>query len=324
MAWLYAIPVERFLTPVQTVGVNLSLLGIVSLWRVLLMTRIVSVIFSRSIGASFFVVMLFADSVVLFLGGCAPVPILNVMSGIRLTESEVLMRDVTFSVVCLAFLTWLLWFFGAFVASLRIYRGAQCCWEKTLTAEQASSIARPLWAVALTSLVIWAAILPFTQTEQRNRWFVEHELQSGYIESAIKYMSQREQGDFPPHWDPPPRLGRGEQNPPLIDVFLYSATQPDVAPWVRDTFREKLFLQTGSSAGFYGLSAVRLEPMDDTQLEQYVVLLETESYGQQMALYHQPEARMLLEGQSFTSDSIELTADRRALLQKILDLVPPL
>ncbi|MDA7979519.1 MAG: hypothetical protein MPJ50_12205 [Pirellulales bacterium] len=322
MAWLYAIPVERFLTPVQAVGVNLSLLGIVSLWRVLLMTRIVSVIFSRSIVASFFVVMFFADNVVLFLGGCAPVPLLNVMGGIRLTESETLMASVTFGVVMLALFTWPLWLVGAFIASLRMYRGTRCSWEEVLTTEHASSITQPLWVLAAAAFLIWAAILPFTQGEQRNRWYVEDELQFGNFKTAITYMSRRKRGDFPPHWDPPPHLSYGAHEPPLIHVFLYSATQPDVAPWVQDIFRQKLELQADANARVYYQNAIQLNTLDDKQLEQYVLLLEANSYGRQMATYHKYEINITLDGLQFNGELIELSMERRSLLQRILDIVP--
>src|SRR5678815_281742 len=45
MAWLYAIPYERFLSPVQAVEANLWTLAFVSLWRVLLMSRVLAVLY---------------------------------------------------------------------------------------------------------------------------------------------------------------------------------------------------------------------------------------------------------------------------------------
>ena len=86
LAWLYALPVERFLDAPDAVRVNLWLLGIVSVWRVALMTRVVSVIYGRSLLAAFFVVMLFADSVAMFVFWLTPLPIVSIMGGIRLTS----------------------------------------------------------------------------------------------------------------------------------------------------------------------------------------------------------------------------------------------
>jgi hypothetical protein len=72
IAWLYAIPVERFLTSYNAAVANLCLLAVVAAWRVLLMSRIVQVVnevpFSRAcgwvlVGASLEVI------IVVFCGG---------------------------------------------------------------------------------------------------------------------------------------------------------------------------------------------------------------------------------------------------------------
>ena len=57
LAWLYAIPVERFLSPADAVLANLSLLGLVALWRVLLMARALSVLYEVRFISALAVVM---------------------------------------------------------------------------------------------------------------------------------------------------------------------------------------------------------------------------------------------------------------------------
>src|SRR5207248_679108 len=72
IGWLYAIPVERFLDSYRAAQANIALLGLVSIWRVLLMSRVMAVLFEipflRGLGW-----VLFAASleviVVLFFGG---------------------------------------------------------------------------------------------------------------------------------------------------------------------------------------------------------------------------------------------------------------
>ena len=44
LAWLYAIPYERFLTPMQAATANYITLGVVAVWRVALMVRVASVL----------------------------------------------------------------------------------------------------------------------------------------------------------------------------------------------------------------------------------------------------------------------------------------
>ena len=51
MAWLYALPVERFLSEVDATRVNLLLLGIVATWRVILMNRMASILFGGGFAA---------------------------------------------------------------------------------------------------------------------------------------------------------------------------------------------------------------------------------------------------------------------------------
>src|SRR5262249_29974163 len=67
LAWLYAIPVERFLGPLESMRANYLLLGAVATWRVLLMARVIAVLSGRGWFAPFFVVMLFADAVVVVI-----------------------------------------------------------------------------------------------------------------------------------------------------------------------------------------------------------------------------------------------------------------
>src|SRR5690606_8513539 len=79
LAWLYAIPVEQFLTAGDATQSNLSLLGIVSLWRVMLMIRVVYVLFGSTVGSAIALVLFFADTVALTLLYLTPLPVISVM-----------------------------------------------------------------------------------------------------------------------------------------------------------------------------------------------------------------------------------------------------
>ena len=82
MAWLYGIPYERFDSPSEAISANLWTLALVSIWRVALMTRVVSVIFNLRIRAALPLVMLVADIAALMTLYLVPLPIINVMGGI--------------------------------------------------------------------------------------------------------------------------------------------------------------------------------------------------------------------------------------------------
>ena len=81
LAWLYALPVERLMSAGKATLANLYLLGLVSIWRVALMTRVVNVLFGTGVVAAFWLVMLFADTFALAILFLTPVPILNLMGG---------------------------------------------------------------------------------------------------------------------------------------------------------------------------------------------------------------------------------------------------
>ncbi|HEX5220986.1 MAG TPA: hypothetical protein VFZ59_15585, partial [Verrucomicrobiae bacterium] len=105
IAWLYAIPVERFFEPYQAAQANLTLLGIVSVWRVLLMARVMSVLlevpFLRALGwvliaASLeIIIVVFVGA---FTSGTFSQRILASMMGMRNAPEERLLTSVLSSV----------------------------------------------------------------------------------------------------------------------------------------------------------------------------------------------------------------------------------
>src|SRR6185503_2799832 len=105
IAWLYAIPVERFLDTYHAAQANIALLGIVSLWRVLLMSRIMAVLFEIHFLRALGWVLIAASLeviVVVFLGafssGTFSRSILAGMAGMRNVPEEALLSSVLASV----------------------------------------------------------------------------------------------------------------------------------------------------------------------------------------------------------------------------------
>ena len=101
LAWLYAIPFERFLSAFDATAVNLSLLAIVSVWRVTLMIRVVSVRWNAESFWSSLVVLLFGDGVALIAIINMPRPVISMMGGVRHTASEALISIATCQVFML-------------------------------------------------------------------------------------------------------------------------------------------------------------------------------------------------------------------------------
>lgn len=128
-------------------------------------------------------------------------------------------------------------------------------------------------------------------------------------------MSRHERGDFPPHWDPPPRLGYGESNPPLLEVLL-QLERPGVAVWVRAIFHEKLAVQ--ALADPWDRHWINLSELSEDQLAAYAQLLPTLPDGPSLARLHASEIRTSLE----SAGERPLSDRRRASLEAILELAP--
>ena len=318
LAWLYAVPFERFSSAPDSVAANLWLLSIVSVWRVVLMIRVVSVLYKEPWYVALFLVMLFADVVAVVAITAMPRPIINVMGGIRQTESEQLILAVTFFVQFLGVMSLPIWLIGWAVVAQRRWKSVPDETEPALPDQQSNgSVSRDPWLLAAFSIIIWIPILPQPQSEQKNRWKVTQDLSSGRYEDAVRYMSDRSPADFPPHWDPPPRPGYGEVYPPLSEI-LDAVFRFDAADWVRDIYLDKLRM---SSSRFDG-AVVELRLLDDDQLRRYRDLLLELSDGRKIARSHEhyleDALRVPVPGE--VRPPPELSTERRELLQAIQDL----
>lgn len=280
LAWLYAIPVEQFMEPAEAVRANLWLLGIVSVWRVLLITRCASVLYCSSYLAAFFLVMLFADTLALVILRFTPLPIFNIMGGIHLTDSESLIQGTAFLVGFFGVVTWPIWS----IATCTVLFGLKKLHWKPVAfpKETPERVSIPLWAVGVLSLLVWIPVLPTTQPAQMLRRQVESDLENGRIELAVAEMSKHNREAFPPHWDPPPWPGYGKNVPPLLDVLSVIYQQP-TADWVKEIYLAKLESKLGGrSYGDYYWSE-----MNDDAFDQIMIFAQ-----------NTPEVHDILRGQS--------------------------
>ena len=243
LAWLYAIPYERFSDPLSATQAKVWTLALVAGWRVVLMTRILSVVTGRSAVATFFQVMLLADSMVLIGLRVAKLPLIQFMAEIQPTHAEAYLAAIVFQTKLAAVLSFPVWLIGALAACFR-----PRCWN--IAAPGPQSGARMVWLVAAGAVAAGLLALPWTQPEQRLATQAESLLRGGRIEQALAMMSTHGRSEFPPQWEPPPRVGYGEQRPSLLDV-LEAMTQPPTAGWVRQAYWssfERVYLAGGGYA----------------------------------------------------------------------------
>jgi len=234
LAWLYAIPVERFLSAGDATTTNLNLLAVVSLWRVLLMTRVVSVLLSSPYWQVFCLVMLFADTVALALVSQIDVQVFAIMGGVRLTEAEAALAGAKILVSLFGTLSWPIWLIASLALASK--RWAPWGWSRDSTASS-PEFPTSVWSVATLAVLLGLAPLPWTQAEQQRRGVAERAFRAGRYDHMLATMSAYRRDEFPPHWDPPPRIASRERRR-IVDVV--KAFSPDTAPWVRTLYCNKL------------------------------------------------------------------------------------
>ena len=201
LAFLYAIPVERFLTEIGAVQANLWMLAVVATWRVVLMVRVVSVVTGVSAGAAVAPVLLMGSSVALVAVNMMGTQILAIMGGVNETAAERLLRVVAGNVFGLAFLATPIFFVAACVVGVRVRRAAG---RYPLTGGRLFSLDEPHgpWWAALGVIVALVPAMFVTQPEQRLRREFEWALGEGDADAAIELLRRHERSDFPPHFRP--------------------------------------------------------------------------------------------------------------------------
>ena len=235
IAWLYAFPAERPFPSYQAAIVNLTLLAIVSLWRVLLMARIISVLqqipFLRALGWVLVPATL-EVMLVIFLGGVfSPTfgkEIMAGMGGMRNAPEESLMVAALGNVLVGALIL-----FALVVGTLlgKRYSG----FTRPFPSQSRGPV--PILALALLTLA-WITIAVPTQREQFR--FIAHArlVKAGQYRESLDYLAAHSHDDFPPsrRLEPNPYEYRVWDQLPAVISELKS-TDP---AWVRKLYLDYL------------------------------------------------------------------------------------
>lgn len=244
LAVIYAVPVERMLSAVEATQANLWFLGIVSLWRVILFTRIVSVMYATPFASALFPILLLADSLMIWLMSIIPLPLLQIMGGIQLTESELILNAVRLNLLFFGVVTWLIWLAGTGVIATRRHETAAPC-----DGLDGPPVSRGMRFACLSAGVLMLLACRNTQPEQQRRYRVEHLLRTGRIDSAVEHLARSTPADFPPYWDPPPRVTPWRMKPDPYQILAACLDRDDVPGWVITAYGEKLVRLRGYGFG---------------------------------------------------------------------------
>lgn len=264
LAWLYGIPYERFLNEVNAAQANVWTLEVVSVWRVLLISRVVAVLTPSSIFSAFIKVAVPALAVVFVAISYARMPLIDFMNGVRVPPSVQPVADAYLFVTFFGFFALVIggivWLVSLFFASP----------ESTLDAFRSprpSTIGSSLPILALLVILGFTAAFPITQREQKLRCEVETGLKKNKIDEALSILTSHPQRDFPPQWTPPPwpEYGDGDKNPSLAEIVKSIQGRTDIPAWVHAIFKEKAKVYLSNN----GPGASTEEKIDPLRLREY-------------------------------------------------------
>jgi hypothetical protein len=276
LALVYAIPFDRMMSAEGAIRAKLWTLLVVSVWRVLLMSRVVSIVFGIAAAAAFWVIMLLGDGVVLGALAVAKLPLIQFMGGIRQTAAEQVLAGTRLTVTFLGFVSLPVWAIGALI----VIGSRRMTWKVEATdGGTGGGVSKGIVLAAAAAVLVWVPFLPFTQPAQALRWRTERELKLGHVAQGIAMLSAHRPEDYPRHWDPPPRPGYGDDEPPLLDV-VQMIVERGAAQWVRRIYVEKL-----AARYLYGFEPLNTPDSDWAQLDHLLKL------GEDAALHEQYESQ---------------------------------
>ena len=239
LAWLYGIPYERFLNEVDAAQANVWTLELVSVWRVLLISRAVAILTPSSLFSAFTKIAVPAVGIVFVALSYARMPLIDWMGGVRVPPSVQPVANAYMFAIFYGFFAiiigGLVWLGSLFVASP----------NSTLEGFRirlTGSVGKALPILASIVILGFTAALPVTQREQKLRYDVEKDLKNNQIKDALDVLASHRQNEFPPQWTPPPwpEYGEGDRNPNLTEIVKALETRSDVPEWVHSAYQEKL------------------------------------------------------------------------------------
>jgi len=191
LAWFYAIPVERWCDSYRSAQLNLALLGVVSIWRVALLARILHVTTQAHAGRTT-VWTLFAASlevvVVMFVGAFSTLgeEVVRGMSGMRNSPEEEMLLRVLSEITSWAAIVFLITGIGLFVARGR-------------------GLARPLpeatqsrvpWVAPVLAVALWSVAAIGPQKQLRNNFDYDRLVAAGRYDEAMTFLITRKPEEF--------------------------------------------------------------------------------------------------------------------------------
>jgi hypothetical protein len=230
IAWLYAIPVERWYEPVEAARWNVRLLLVVAVWRVLLMSRVVSVISEVSFLRAIPRVLVPAAIETLVVGFVAGLgrQVLTGMAGLRNSPAEDVLLQALSTVTDVAL--WIVVIGGLVEYFLRGNKMRASSWrpEANVRTWQA-----PWILLVLTGVIFWWFSLK-PQLEQHLTHQAKELARHQNWDELVAFLSQHRKDEFAPSVPLPPTAWEFSHIRDLPSVI--EKLTPETSVWVRELY----------------------------------------------------------------------------------------
>jgi hypothetical protein len=224
IAWLYAIPVERFFDSLTAAKANVALLAIVSLWRVLLMARVLQVVCSAPFVRTLLWVIAAASVEVIVLvvaGGTYSKRIMAAMGGMRNSPEEQVLVRAFVQASELAFWGFIIAFC---ILAVWRWRGIVHQWPALIRSRM------PVWFLAVAAIA-WVLVAWPNQVTVRRNFSLEQHIAKERWREALDLMSTHDPAAFAPARPLPPKLYELSMFQEVLG--LAGALRADDPAWVR-------------------------------------------------------------------------------------------
>jgi hypothetical protein len=235
LAWIYAVPVERFFAPVPAARLNIAFLAVVATWRVWLICRVAVVLFGVSPRRSFGAILLPSSLLVLGAGLFTQISLVPLMGGISLApEARVLMRA------------------AGVAAQGSVLVGAVALILLATSGNRPTPAVPPRLpgrfpAVPVAALLLlWIGLAAIPQLEVRRNAHVDALVADARYREALELLSSFEPRDLAPTRSIAPDPRRTGSGSSRHLPGLFAAMDGGEADWVRALYLDYLAVQIGS------------------------------------------------------------------------------
>lgn len=201
VAWLYAIPVERWAGSMEAAHFNLTLLAVVSLWRVLLMARVIGVLHSAAFWRALCWVLSMAcvEVVAVILGsGTLSRQIMAGMGGLRNSPEEAVLVHALNNAAAVAF-------YG-FIPMLILGLVARMLGKPRFTANLVPVSGRLPWISVAVAAVLWIGVAIPAQRQTRLNADIDALAAKGEWRPVIDHLIAHEPHEYAASRQLPPKV----------------------------------------------------------------------------------------------------------------------